>query len=524
MPPKSKGSKWEGDFDAKEHERHFGKQVSGKGRDGKDAKGKGPDPRGDKPGGSGGAAGGGRGSAGTVPRDRLGDGAKRPAGKDQVRGAGGRAGDDEAGGDAPKPGKDAKGKPGKGKGVRIEPHESGEGSRAHFHPEVSADLKGDADYKHHVTEHAKHYAGYLTHKDKDQERGEAHRQAANLHARVGNALHAGGDTKPAPPPMVFGPPGAAGGASPGKDAMGRPLPGAPDGQRNPPGQDSTIGAQRRAGKPAGGAAGGAKGGQGKPGQGGPPMELVGKALYFAKSEVEARDAAGRWTQTESGFEHSSGAKLVRTSTPSKRAGGRDKVQWHLHHKGVVHELPAKPSFDHAERFMGKSEYFGELSKGGERAGHKYTRRERQGDRWVYYYGDKEVRRTKTPQSAHESHFDWQQRMHREGKRIGTRRQEDLPPVSEPKPSQAAQQAVDEYAKLHKEYAAYLDKPASFVYHERAADDAQHRARVERMNHLLKVAGARNLGHMDKLVREHASKSLATLPLGTRRIPLLLVPA
>jgi hypothetical protein len=451
MPAKSKGAKWEGDFDAKEHERHFGKQVSGKGRDGKDAKGKGPDPRGDKPGGSGGAAGGGRGSAGTVPRDRLGDGAKRPAGKDQVRGAGGRAGDGEAGGDAPKPGKDAKGKPVKGKGVRIEPHESGEGSRAHFHPEVSADLKGDADYKHHVTEHAKHYAGYLTHKDKDQERGEAHRQAANLHARVGNALHAGGDTKPAPPPpMVFGPPGAAGaagagGASPGKDAMGRPLPGAPDGQRNPPGQDSTIGAQRRAGKPAGGAgaAGGAKGGQGKPGQGGPPMELVGKALYF-----------------------------------------------------------------------------GELRKGGERAGHKYVRRTWRGGRWQYSY-DIEGERM-SPQRA---------------------RKETARLIQSSKDAHG----VDVHAKFDGVLFSELRKQASEFKHRVShswpirgqpllyvfrgpgwevmmnVSPGEHGVSAP---HLVDNPDERSKALADAVAAAYGDtkKSLTALPLGTRRIPLLLVPA
>ncbi len=198
----------------------------------------------------------------------------------------GAKGKDGEGGDADSEDGD---KP-KGKGARIEPHEDGAGSRVHFHDEVNADLKDGADYKHHVTEHAKHYAGYLTHKDSDPERGEAHRHAANLHARVGNGLHAGGDTKPQPPPMMGMPGdgmpmgkqgtdgekvGSGSDDSPGADIEGKPQPGMPDQMRNMPGRDSGIAAQRmQGGKPAGGSGGGKAGGAGK---GGPPLVFLNKS-------------------------------------------------------------------------------------------------------------------------------------------------------------------------------------------------------------------------------------------------------
>jgi hypothetical protein len=180
---------------------------------------------------------------------------------------------------------------GKGKvHMRAEPHEDGEGHRVHFHDDVNADIPGGADYQHHVTEHSKHTAGHLIHKDSDPDKAEAHRHAANLHARIGNALHAGGDTMPrengmdpleAMQAMAEGEPGEEGEleedgsefpvgfdseewndgddatfpdqeeASPGEDLAGGDIPAKPDKLRNNPARDSKIEAKRkRGGKPA----------------------------------------------------------------------------------------------------------------------------------------------------------------------------------------------------------------------------------------------------------------------------------
>lgn len=160
------------------------------------------------------------------------------------------------------------------------------GQRIDFGNGVCAEIPEHADYHHHVTEHAKHAQMYHVFKEQDPQRAEAHRHAANLHAKIGNALHAAGETeknhgRPDPQEMQGndplgsfadpysangveggdqeapqGPPGAQGGAgvppgaqnAPGAsvDAAGRPMPGAPDGQRNPPGRDSQIEARRAA--------------------------------------------------------------------------------------------------------------------------------------------------------------------------------------------------------------------------------------------------------------------------------------
>jgi len=157
------------------------------------------------------------------------------------------------------------------------------GQRIQFHDDVHAHLPENADYHHHVTEHAKHAQMYQVLKEQDPKKAEAHRHAANLHAKIGNALHAAGETekdhgKPSPeemqqndplgsfqdpyapdpnvpsgaPGAPQGPPGAPGAAGAagvgggGVDALGRPQPGAPDGQRNAPGRDSAVEAKQRA--------------------------------------------------------------------------------------------------------------------------------------------------------------------------------------------------------------------------------------------------------------------------------------
>lgn len=289
--------------------------------------------------------------------------------------------DDVDGAGAGAAGPNGKAKP---KPMHVEPHESGAGHKVHFHEDVHADLPADGDYQHHVMEHAKHYAGYLTHKDADPEKAEAHRQAANLHSRVGNALHAGGDTAPrraesgagggmAPPgaPAGLGQPqvgpdgerladpdggfGQLGGEeqSPGEDAVGGQVPAVPDQKRNLPGRDSIIEADRsRSGKKF------------------PPLPLMGKSgVFFRASDLmksggpyigpkggkwadpqhtipyddkSEKKPAATWKPIEGGHEHSSGAKLIRTTTK------RGRPVWSVHHKGQVHELPRKASFDHAE--------------------------------------------------------------------------------------------------------------------------------------------------------------------------------
>lgn len=144
-------------------------------------------------------------------------------------------------------------------------HENG-GHKVSFHKDVHAHMAEDADFQHHASEHSKHVAGYESYKGSDPDRAEAHRQAANLHARVGNALHAAGETertKSPPPPMGLpgeGLPGEMGGSGEDDPAMagmddeidselegmegaaaggavdvqGRPIPTKPDATRNPP--------------------------------------------------------------------------------------------------------------------------------------------------------------------------------------------------------------------------------------------------------------------------------------------------
>lgn len=196
----------------------------------------------------------------------------------------------------------------------VQPHKSGDGHTVKLHGDVEADLPGDGDYQHHVREHSKHYAGYMIHKDSDPERAEAHRHAANIHARIGNALHAGGDTAPRKGmggPMGMGMPGQPGMGlqtpgmaeedgwqngsdfdpqepSPGEDAFGGEHPAKPDDQRNLPPRDSLIEADRsRSGrefppiaKPGG------KPGEKPSASGGPPLKTFGddedgvqKSLY-----------------------------------------------------------------------------------------------------------------------------------------------------------------------------------------------------------------------------------------------------
>lgn len=177
-----------------------------------------------------------------------------------------------------KPDKDAKGKKAPKLNVDHEEYDDGEdedgsskkGQKVKFHPKVEANLPDDADYQFHVTEHAKHLAQHKALKETDPARAEAHRHAANLHARVGNALHSAGETErdkgaeaqQLPPGMeagaegdpTAGPPGAApfkakGSGKPsaaGKDFEGKPHPEKPDKKRNAPGRDSDVEAKRQA--------------------------------------------------------------------------------------------------------------------------------------------------------------------------------------------------------------------------------------------------------------------------------------
>jgi hypothetical protein len=171
------GDDWSGDFKGDSGDSGDGpgeagsKGPPGRGDSGGDdpkAQGKSPFDRGD----------GGEGDQGGALDDP--DSLDGEEGPDSIRGEGDN-GEEEGGGKV---------------SMKVEPHEDGDGHHVHFHDEVSADLRGDADYQHHVTEHSKHMAGHLIHKDSDPDKAEAHRHAANLHARVGNALHAGGDTEP----------------------------------------------------------------------------------------------------------------------------------------------------------------------------------------------------------------------------------------------------------------------------------------------------------------------------------------
>jgi hypothetical protein len=159
---------------------------------------------------------------------------------------------------------------------------------------VEANLHKDADYQHHATEYAKHRSMFEAHKDHDPETAEGHRHAANMHAKIANALHQAGQTQPhgargqvdptaqaadeGGEPDIFGgdavgghdpdpdaahddgmppegmpenpggvPPGGPpegqpgapqAGPPPGQDAQGQPVPAQPDGQRNEPMSDS----------------------------------------------------------------------------------------------------------------------------------------------------------------------------------------------------------------------------------------------------------------------------------------------
>lgn len=176
---------------------------------------------------------------------------------------------------------DGSGEDGAKVSMKVEPHDDGDGHMVHFHDEVSADLRGDADYQHHATEWSKHTAGYHISKDDNPERAEAHRHAANLHARIGNALHAGADTKrerggnglmpPGMDPALVGAPVEEGQfgsepwnngeeaafpgvdePSPGKDALGNEIPAKPDLVRNAPPVDTSGGARKP--PPSGGGA------------------------------------------------------------------------------------------------------------------------------------------------------------------------------------------------------------------------------------------------------------------------------
>lgn len=127
----------------------------------------------------------------------------------------------------------------------VKDHPEG-GHKIHLHDDVHVDLPEDADYQHHATEYAKHSVGYQVHKDKEEDRAEAHRHAANLHAKLANAMISGGKDfrgqEPEEPEELE----IQGGAeSPGQDIRGKPLPGAPDKKRNEPGRDSQIEAKRR---------------------------------------------------------------------------------------------------------------------------------------------------------------------------------------------------------------------------------------------------------------------------------------
>lgn len=142
------------------------------------------------------------------------------------------------------------------------------GQRIKLHPKVVVELPEDADYPFHVTEHAKHLAQHKALKNTDEKRAEAHRHAANLHARIGNALHSAGETEKdhgkakQPGPELEGAESAseggkgfqphadaegdAGEGGGGYDVEGKPLPPKNDGKRNPPGRDSKVEAKQRA--------------------------------------------------------------------------------------------------------------------------------------------------------------------------------------------------------------------------------------------------------------------------------------
>jgi hypothetical protein len=157
-----------------------------------------------------------------------------------------------------KNGKDKDGKDKKRQqALKFEVQEHDSGHKVRLHPKVEVDLPHDADFQHHATQRAIHAAGYLSQRKTDPELAEAHRQAANIHARLANAMHNSGnvfrggsdsvedapleDPEDGPFAVLRG--GAP--ASPGNDIEGRPLPGKPDAMRNQPGADSAMDVRRR---------------------------------------------------------------------------------------------------------------------------------------------------------------------------------------------------------------------------------------------------------------------------------------
>lgn len=171
---------------------------------------------------------------------------------------------------------------GNGNGVKfdVDKHPEG-GHKIQLYKDVRVDLPDDADYQHHATEYAKHSAAYQVMKNQDKDRAEAHRHAANLHAKLANAMIAGGKEfrgqEPEQPEEleIQG----NGSPSPGQDIQGKPLPGAPDGKRNEPGRDSQIQAKRQAA------------GRDESGNEKTPTPKVQKAMHFAKGESRYSVAA-----------------------------------------------------------------------------------------------------------------------------------------------------------------------------------------------------------------------------------------
>lgn len=133
---------------------------------------------------------------------------------------------------------------------------------------VVAKLPAEVDYHHHIREHAKHVAGHEANKDSDPKKAEAHRHAANVHAKIANSLHEAGQYEEGPDPEELealngeegdGPSqgggdqgkGENGGqkgaqADEGPEGMGgKKLPAKPDKERNPPGKDSQRQAKKK---------------------------------------------------------------------------------------------------------------------------------------------------------------------------------------------------------------------------------------------------------------------------------------
>ena len=59
----------------------------------------------------------------------------------------------------------------------------------------------------------------------------------------------------------------------------------------------------------------------------------------------------------------------------------------------------------------------------------------------------------------------------------------------------------EYKKLESVYHAFLVKPVSYNYGERAAEQKERDMVTRRMNDLIKQSGAKNLTEMDRIVRK-----------------------